>query len=479
MDSSTSNDDDNKIEAENMIVLVKCDKENPELSDIYVNKNNYRIGRGRDCNFHILDVLISRNHCILTFNKKTEEWSITNLSSTGTTLNDNVLDKDKPYVIHIGDFIQFSVCHKFKFYVKEFIENGPVKKKQRIDESVFNEEIKRQKAFAEEQELKRKELEEQLVNRQKEQEDLKARLDEIMKTKQEAEGKSEEQNELIKQLEDKIKAGNEVETQLQQNYTQLMSTVEAQKQQFEQLLNAERAKWQQTLDMTKQEKEDMERKMLGDMAAWRLKQNAEWTTVVDELVKKEKDIQQKLVVEKASLEQRLQKAERALQEKTALAEQLQHTVQNQQVIVVEVASNGALGESLDTIDLTKDDVRPGSSKDNAVVDKVGSILDDQLTCQICSELFVTAVTLLCSHTYCQYCISMWMKKKRECPICRAEITTMSRSLALDNFIEQMVDELSTHHKERRRELVNQHKAACRAMGIGVIKHRKKVHKRST
>ncbi|KAG8037294.1 hypothetical protein G9C98_005504 [Cotesia typhae] len=322
MDSSTSNEDGNKIEAENMIVLVKCDKENPELSDIYINKNN--------------------------------------------------VNKDKPYVTHIGDFIQFSVSHKFKFYVKEFIENGPAKKKQRIDESVFNEEIKRQKAFAEEQELKRKELEEQLVNRQKEQEDLKARLDEIMKTKQEAEGKSEEQNELIKQLEDKIKAGNEVETQLQQNYTQLLSTVEAQKQQFEQLLNAERAKWQQTLDMTKQEKEAMEKKMLGDMAAWRLRQNAEWTTVVDELVKKEKDIQQKLV----------------------------------------------------------------------------------------------------------YCISMWMKKKRECPICRAEITTISRSLALDNFIEQTVNELSTHHKERRRELVNQHKAACRAMGIGVIKHKKRVvHKR--
>lgn len=40
MDSSTSNEDGNKIEAENMIVLVKCDKENPELSDIYINKNN-------------------------------------------------------------------------------------------------------------------------------------------------------------------------------------------------------------------------------------------------------------------------------------------------------------------------------------------------------------------------------------------------------------------------------------------------------
>lgn len=40
MDSTSANDDDNKIPPENMIVLVKCDKENSELQDIYVNKNN-------------------------------------------------------------------------------------------------------------------------------------------------------------------------------------------------------------------------------------------------------------------------------------------------------------------------------------------------------------------------------------------------------------------------------------------------------
>lgn len=111
-----------------------------------------------------------------------------------------------------------------------------------------------------------------------------------------------------------------------------------------------------------------------------------------------------------------------------------------------------------TIDLTGGD-KPGSSSGaTRIVDKVEGIMDDQFSCQICSELFVTAVTLGCCHTFCQYCIHEWMKKKRDCPICRAIITTVTRSIVLDNFIEQMVNDLSTQHKERRKELVNQRKS---------------------
>lgn len=50
--------------------------------------------------------------------------------------------------------------------------------------------------------------------------------------------------------------------------------------------------------------------------------------------------------------------------------------------------------------------------------EVGEIMESELQCSICAELFVSATTLNCSHTFCKYCISMWKKKKKDCPICR-------------------------------------------------------------
>lgn len=59
----------------------------------------------------------------------------------------------------------------------------------------------------------------------------------------------------------------------------------------------------------------------------------------------------------------------------------------------------------------------GSSK-QTVLSEVGEIMESELQCSICAELFVNATTLNCSHTFCKYCITMWKKKKKDCPICR-------------------------------------------------------------
>ncbi|KZC09013.1 E3 ubiquitin-protein ligase RNF8-A, partial [Dufourea novaeangliae] len=91
---------------------------------------------------------------------------------------------------------------------------------------------------------------------------------------------------------------------------------------------------------------------------------------------------------------------------------------------------------LDTIDLTlPTQIDVGTEEKESIMDKVTDIMDEQLTCSVCSELFVKATTLSCMHTFCQHCIRLWSKKKRECPVCRASVTHMNRSLVLDNFIE--------------------------------------------
>lgn len=65
-------------------------------------------------------------------------------------------------------------------------------------------------------------------------------------------------------------------------------------------------------------------------------------------------------------------------------------------------------------------------------------VQEELQCSICTEMFVKAVTLSCSHTFCQYCIKQWQKNKVVCPICRARTTSSCRTLILDSFIERVM-----------------------------------------
>ncbi|EFA05001.1 E3 ubiquitin-protein ligase CHFR-like Protein [Tribolium castaneum] len=82
-------------------------------------------------------------------------------------------------------------------------------------------------------------------------------------------------------------------------------------------------------------------------------------------------------------------------------------------------------------------------------------LDTELTCSICSELFIKAVTLNCSHTFCKFCIDRWMKNKSNCPICRKSITNIAPTLVLDNFIEKFIKTQSDDVKETRKNLIQQ------------------------
>ncbi|KFP45047.1 E3 ubiquitin-protein ligase RNF8 [Chlamydotis macqueenii] len=72
---------------------------------------------------------------------------------------------------------------------------------------------------------------------------------------------------------------------------------------------------------------------------------------------------------------------------------------------------------------------------------MNDVLENELQCTICSEHFIEAVTLNCAHSFCSYCINEWTKRKVECPICRQEIKSKTRSLVLDNCIDRMVEKL--------------------------------------
>ena len=68
-------------------------------------------------------------------------------------------------------------------------------------------------------------------------------------------------------------------------------------------------------------------------------------------------------------------------------------------------------------------------------------MEMELQCAICSELFVDATTLNCCHSFCEYCIQEWKKRKGDCPNCRKKITSMNKSIVLDSYINKMTEHL--------------------------------------
>ncbi|NXY50207.1 RNF8 ligase, partial [Ceuthmochares aereus] len=130
----------------------------------------------------------------------------------------------------------------------------------------------------------------------------------------------------------------------------------------------------------------------------------------------------------------------------ALMEELSRSKKNFEEIIR--AKNKELEE-------TKEEKEKVRAQKEEVLSQMNDVLENELQCTICSEHFIEAVTLSCAHSFCSYCIDEWMKRKVECPICRQEIQSKTRSLVLDNCIDRMVEKLDAKMKEHRLTLIRQ------------------------
>ncbi|KAF1593889.1 E3 ubiquitin-protein ligase RNF8, partial [Eudyptes moseleyi] len=106
---------------------------------------------------------------------------------------------------------------------------------------------------------------------------------------------------------------------------------------------------------------------------------------------------------------------------------------------------------------TKEEKEKVRAQKEEVLSQMNDVLENELQCTICSEYFIEAVTLNCAHSFCSYCINEWTKRKVECPICRQEIKSKTRSLVLDNCIDRMVEKLDVEMKEHRLTLIRERK----------------------
>ncbi|XP_034383995.1 E3 ubiquitin-protein ligase rnf8 isoform X1 [Cyclopterus lumpus] len=168
-------------------------------------------------------------------------------------------------------------------------------------------------------------------------------------------------------------------------------------------------------------------------------------------------------LEKSFSKRRLE-AQKTQQQEELLKKQLEDALQEQKKVIDELAlSREGFEEILlaknKELELTKEENEKARAQKDEVVTQVTEVLENELQCIICSELFIEAVILSCAHSFCSHCIKQWRKKKDECPICRRAIQSQTRCLALDNCIDSMVENLSLDMKSRRQTLITERKAA--------------------
>ncbi|KAL3281373.1 hypothetical protein HHI36_004583 [Cryptolaemus montrouzieri] len=80
--------------------------------------------------------------------------------------------------------------------------------------------------------------------------------------------------------------------------------------------------------------------------------------------------------------------------------------------------------------------------------------EEELKCSICSEIFINAVTLNCSHSFCKYCILRWRKNNQSCPICRQTISSQTSTLVLDKCVAKVFESSNEETKKHRREIMD-------------------------
>lgn len=165
--------------------------------------------------------------------------------------------------------------------------------------------------------------------------------------------------------------------------------------------------------------------------------------------------------------------EKTQQQEELLKKQLDEALQEQKKVIDELAlSREGFEETLlaknKELEVSKEEKEQARAQKEEVVTQVTEVLENELQCIICSELFIEAVILNCAHSFCSHCIKQWRKKKDECPICRRAIQSQTRCLALDNCIDSMVENLSLDMKSRRQTLITERKAAHSGAQVMVI-----------
>lgn len=84
------------------------------------------------------------------------------------------------------------------------------------------------------------------------------------------------------------------------------------------------------------------------------------------------------------------------------------------------------------------------------------LLESDLSCAVCHEIFINPLIINCSHSFCKFCLYQWLaSRKSDCPQCRVRVTSQAENLVLRNIITKLVQNASPQIQQSRSATVNQ------------------------
>lgn len=86
---------------------------------------------------------------------------------------------------------------------------------------------------------------------------------------------------------------------------------------------------------------------------------------------------------------------------------------------------------------------------------VQDILETDLSCAICQDVYINPLILNCSHSFCKFCVFRWLSRKTGCPQCRLLVQFQAENLALRNVIVKLLLKTSPQFQKNRTNSVNQ------------------------
>ncbi|GFO10220.1 E3 ubiquitin-protein ligase rnf8 [Plakobranchus ocellatus] len=429
-----------------------------------LDKDQVTIGRSGEVTYAILSNMISRCHAVID-RREDGSWDLTDKKSlNGVYVNGRQLVPFQPYTMQDGDLIQLGVATSpntpaefiYKFYssLKVRVEKKS-NKRLKTELSSQKDTLSASEAMGSdsEQELKRKKPNEEGMNSPSKSLRQQMELSQKEQAVKEAEYQARlaEMERLLKEKEDK-------QLEVQQQLERERQERECQAKEVEELKQKEQAillEMQNKQEQLEKEKELLKQKMQEELEAnLRDREQALRAQLASQ--------REALMNEKKQIEDNLQKEmEKALEEKN---KELEKELQEQKQKLEKVIEKKELEQKVLESQLNETKEESATAKMQAlkarddVLSNFVDLMEMELQCTICNELFIKATSLNCAHVFCKLCISQWMKVKKECPNCRTAITSQVQALALDSYIDRMVEQLNDELKQRRTELLEIRKA---------------------
>lgn len=377
------------------------------------------IGRNKTADVCITNPAVSRSHLSLHYNGDTGTWTVTDTGSTlGTKLNNIKLLQDEAMQIKYGDVIRLAELEEltFTFYVGKLPFKRPVS-------------------------TEKPEVNENMDENTDDRHILHASQDEAMLKLGENENK-------IKQIEDHFRVQS---AHLNNNFASQTLHLSSESEEYKTLKKT----YEEEIEKLKSEKEVEIQKLciLNEELQKRLDIEAR---VIIEQSEKIKQMMENEELAEANLRKLQKENEEKEEELRRLKDQLKRKEQ-------EIEKKNL--EKLEELNSLKEDLKLAVSKKEesenialtAHLNAISNRIESEMLCSICSEIIIDATILNCGHIFCRVCITMWIKKKAEgpiCPMCRVPVVSASKCPSITSLLDSVSEELPSL-KRKRQELIQE------------------------